>query len=54
MRSLTSCDEWLEINPKNEISNEQLFASGIGYRNALNGIFQDCSKPGLYGKSLSW
>ena len=51
---LASCDKWLEINPKNEIASEQLFATGIGYRNALNGIFQECGKPSLYGKSLSW
>ena len=51
---LTSCSEWLEVESKKEISAELLFEEGVGFRNALNGIFQDCGKSGLYGKSLSW
>ena len=50
----TSCSEWLEVESKKEISAELLFEEGAGFRNALNGIFQECGKPGLYGKSLSW
>lgn len=51
---LTSCDDWLEVESKKEISAELLFTEGVGFRNALNGIFQECGKPSLYGKSLTW
>ena len=51
---LTSCDDWLDVESKKEISDDVLFSQGIGFRNALNGIFQECGKPSLYGKSLSW
>lgn len=33
-----SCD-WLEVSPSNEVNEEDLFAKGSGYRNALNGIY---------------
>ena len=48
-----SCD-WLEVSPSNEVNEEDLFAKGSGYRNALNGIYLNMSDNSLYGRNLSY
>ena len=52
--TLFSCNNWLELDPANQISKEKLYSDEIGFQNALNGIYQMCSEPALYGKNLSW
>ena len=54
MWMFSSCNEWLELNPANQISKEKLFSDEIGFQNALNGIYQKCAETNLYGKNLSW
>ena len=48
-----SCD-WLAITPENSIDEDDLFTSGYGYRNALNGIYLKIGSRDLYGENLSW
>ena len=36
--SLTSCSDWLDVNPQDQIMEEFLFTTGEGYQTALNGI----------------
>ncbi len=52
--SLISCNKWLEVRPKSEIIKDVVFSNEVGFHNALNGIYQKCSEPSLYGKTLSW
>ena len=49
-----SCNDWLEITPKSQISKEKLYSDEIGFQNALNGIYQGASVSDLYGKNLTW
>lgn len=35
--SLSSCSDWFEVTPENEISKEDLFSTYDGFRTALNG-----------------
>ncbi len=49
-----SCNDWLEVEPKNRIDKKKLFSSEAGFQNALNGIYQMCGETTLYGKNLSW
>ena len=37
-----------------EVNEEDLFAKGSGYRNALNGIYLNMSDNSLYGRNLSY
>ena len=46
-----SCD-WLAITPENSIDEDDLFTSGYGYRNALNGIYLKIGSRDLYGENL--
>lgn len=52
--SFSSCSDWFEVEPENEIAKEDLFASYDGYRTALNGIYRNLSDAPLYGKNLSY
>lgn len=37
--TLTSCSDWLNVSPSDEIKEEYLFSTGDGFRTALNGIY---------------
>ena len=37
--SFSSCSDWLDVRPADEIKEEYLFETGNGYRTALNGIY---------------
>jgi len=52
--TLTSCSDWLELYPADEIKEEYLFSSGDGYRTALNGIYRKMATFNLYGSNLTW
>ena len=51
---LTSCNAWLDITPENAISDEDLFSTGFGFRNSLNGIYTNLASYELYGRELTW
>jgi len=52
--SLSGCNDWLDVEPSDQVSSQKLFESGEGFRNALNGIYMAMSSPELYGRELSW
>lgn len=39
--SFSSCSDWLDVRPADEIKEEYLFETGNGYRTALNGIYPE-------------
>ena len=49
-----SCNNWLEVEPADQISKNKLFEDEMGFQNALNGIYQKLAESSLYGKVLSW
>ena len=52
--SFSSCSDWLDVRPADEIKEEYLFETGNGYRTALNGIYRKLATFDLYGSNLSW
>jgi len=38
--TLSSCSDWLDLYPSDEIKEEYLFSSGDGFRTATNGIYR--------------
>ena len=51
---LGACSNWLDVQPSNEVEENDLFNSGSGYRTALNGIYKDMSSTSLWGQELTW
>ena len=54
LAGLQACSGWLDLEPKDTTTETDLFQTGDGYRIALNGVYQQMSETGLYGKELSW
>ena len=52
--SFSSCSDWLDINPSDEIKEEFLFNNGDGFQTALNGIYRQMASFSLYGSNLTW
>lgn len=50
----TSCSDWLNVAPSNQVNGDKLFEIGDGYRNALNGVYLNLGSSSLYGQTLSW
>lgn len=50
----SGCKKWLDVQPKDRLSDEKLFENADGYRIALNGVYQQLSTPYVYGSTLSW
>lgn len=54
LMTLTACESWFDVQPAEELSSDDLYSTGSGYRLQLNGIYMTLSKPALYGQELSW
>ncbi len=52
--TLSSCSNWLDLYPSDEIKEEYLFSSGDGFRTATNGIYRKMATFNLYGSNLTW
>ncbi|MBD3588812.1 RagB/SusD family nutrient uptake outer membrane protein [Bacteroides sp. GM023] len=50
----TSCNDWLNVYPSDQIKEEFLFETGDGYRAALNGIYRKMASWNIYGSNLKW
>lgn len=51
---LFSCSGWLDVRPEDEIAEEDAFASGDGFRHALNGIYYSMESQNMYGMYMTW
>ena len=51
---LSACNDWLEPKIENEITADNMYQSGDGYRAVLNGLYKAMGKAPLYGKELAF
>ena len=49
-----SCNNWLDVDPKSQVKDKDLFASEMGFKEALSGVYSLMTKEGLYGKELTF
>ncbi len=52
--TLVSCSDWLDVKPKTNIEEEDLFKNEQGFKEALTGVYIDMSKNTLYGRNLTY
>ena len=50
----TSCNKWLDVMPKTNIDENELFSSENGFKEALTGVYLQISRKGMYGQRLSY
>lgn len=51
--SLTSCNDWLDVELDNKVDDDKLFSSYQGFQEALAGVYSEMSKSSLYGQRLT-
>lgn len=51
--SFSSCQDWLDVQPKTEIKQDRLFESESGFKDALMGVYVLMGDRDLYGRELS-
>lgn len=51
--SVSSCDNYLDVEPKDKILGTQVFSNEIGVQNAHNGLYIQLADNALYGQQLS-
>ena len=52
--TLTSCNDWLDVEPSTEVDKGQMFKNEDGYADALSGVYVNMTGNNLYGKNMSW
>lgn len=50
---LTSCNKWLDVKPKAQLAEDDMFATSQGYQDVLAGVYTRAAKRDLYGENLS-
>lgn len=51
---LSSCSEWLDVQPSNQTSADKLFKTELGFQEALTGVYTLMSNKDLYGKEMTY
>ncbi|MGN7783118.1 RagB/SusD family nutrient uptake outer membrane protein [Niabella sp. 22666] len=49
----SSCKKWLDLQPESQISEDVLFTTEEGFKEALIGIYTRCTRTDIYGKELT-
>lgn len=47
-----SCSDWLDVQPVDRVSEEQLYTTESGFMQGLNGIYVELNHASLYGDNL--
>lgn len=50
----TSCESWLDVTPKVNVEEEDLFKNEQGFKEALTGIYIKMSETPLYGREMTY
>ena len=50
--SLSSCNDWLDVQPKSQVEDSELFCSQQGYKEALAGVYSSMVSDNTYAKNL--
>ena len=51
---MTSCSDWLDVKPKTNIEEEDLFKNEQGFKEALTGIYIKMCSTSLYGREMTY
>lgn len=50
---LSSCNDWLDVNPRSQIKSEVLFETEDGFKQAVNGVYIRLAQTDLFGKNAN-
>lgn len=52
--AMPSCKKWVEVTPKIQVEDIELFSNEQGFKEALNGIYLNMGRPGQYGREYTF
>ncbi|QBQ41343.1 RagB/SusD family nutrient uptake outer membrane protein [Sphingobacterium psychroaquaticum] len=50
----TSCNDWLDVQPKTELKESELFSTEQGFKEALTGVYVSMTNGTTYGRELTF
>lgn len=51
---LSSCTDWLDVEPKSQVRDSSLFSSESGFKEALAGVYTTLAYEPLYGREMTF
>ncbi len=51
---LASCNEWLDVQPRSQVEDTELFSSERGFKEALSGVYSSMVSSNTYTKELTY
>ncbi|MCR4995601.1 MAG: RagB/SusD family nutrient uptake outer membrane protein [Bacteroidales bacterium] len=51
---LVSCNEWLDVQPRSQVEDTELFSSESGFKEALSGVYSSMVATGSYAKEMTF
>ena len=52
MAGLSSCNDWLDLQPQTEMNLKDMYASQQGFQEVLTGVYLDLKSNSVYGREL--
>ena len=49
----TGCNDWLDVRPRNEMKEDDMYANEEGFKSALTGAYIQLAATELYGRDAS-
>lgn len=50
----TSCEDWLNVKPSDQVAAEEQFSKEEGFKAALTGVYTLMTKPEMYGREMTF
>ena len=51
---LSSCSNWLDVQPKTTVEEEKVFSRELGFKEALTGVYIKMASTDLYARNELW
>lgn len=51
---MVSCNSWLDVQPKTELDEEEMFSKQQGFQETLTGVYMNMKSTGSYGGNLMY
>ena len=52
--TLTACNDWLDVQPRSQVEDNELFETESGYKEALAGVYSSMVSTGTYTKEMTY
>ncbi|MNK03632.1 SusD family protein [compost metagenome] len=52
--TLFSCNKWLDVEPKSQVRDTDLFSTESGFKEALSGVYSSLTYEPLYGREMTF